>query len=99
MKPFIPKQHGAWAMLIVPFVLGMALSSFTWVHVPLFLGWLFLYLASYPLLMLTKGKKKEFYRKWAITYGALALLFLIIVVIFNWKMIFFWFCYDSFLPY
>ncbi len=23
MKVFIPKQHGAWAMLVIPFVLGM----------------------------------------------------------------------------
>lgn len=24
MKALIPKQHGAWAMLLIPFLLGMA---------------------------------------------------------------------------
>ncbi|EZP78790.1 hypothetical protein H839_02941 [Parageobacillus genomosp. 1] len=46
-KWIVPKQHGAWAMLIVPFLLGAYAGGFTWLHVPLFVGWFFLYLATY----------------------------------------------------
>jgi 4-amino-4-deoxy-L-arabinose transferase-like glycosyltransferase len=59
MKPFIPKQHGTWAMLVIPFVLGAMAGGWSWVHIPLGLGWLFLYLASYPLLMISKKRNKN----------------------------------------
>jgi hypothetical protein len=60
-KWIVPKQHGAWAMLIVPFLLGAYAGGFTWLHVPLFVGWFFLYLATYPLLMAIKSKYKQEY--------------------------------------
>ncbi|ANF38517.1 membrane protein [Bacillus sp. CN2] len=42
MKAMIPKQHGAWAMLLIPFLLGMVKGGPVFWHIPLFLGWLFL---------------------------------------------------------
>lgn len=60
-KWIVPKQHGAWAMLIIPFVLGAYAGGFTWLHLPLFIGWFFLYLATYPLLMAVKSKRKQEY--------------------------------------
>lgn len=78
MKLFLPKQHGAWAMLIVPFWLGVAATSFMWQHIPFFLGWLLLYLATYPALLLFKGKKIPFYTKWTLIYLIPGLLLLII---------------------
>lgn len=78
---FVPKQHGAWAMLIVPFWLGVAASSFQWEHIPFFIGWVLLYLATYPFLMFTKGKDREFYLKWTIIYGSIAIILLIIPLI------------------
>lgn len=76
MKLFLPKQHGAWAMLIIPFWLGVVASGFIWQHIPFFLGWLLLYLATYPMLLLFKGKKVPFYRKWTFIYLLPALLLL-----------------------
>lgn len=76
MKLFLPKQHGAWAMLIIPFWLGVVASSFMWQHIPFFLGWVFLYLATYPLLLLFKKKKQSFYLKWTIIYFIPAILLL-----------------------
>lgn len=76
MKLFLPKQHGAWAMLIIPFWLGVVASGFMWQHIPFFIGWLLLYLATYPMLLLFKGKKVPFYRKWTFIYLIPALLFL-----------------------
>jgi hypothetical protein len=78
MKLFMPKQHGAWAMLIIPFWLGAAASEIIWQHVPFFIGWLLLYLATYPLLLIFKKKKIQFYRKWAMIYMIPAMLFLMV---------------------
>lgn len=94
MKLFLPKQHGAWAMLIIPFWLGVAASGFQWKHIPFFMGWLLLYLATYPMLLLFKGKKISFYRKWTLIYSIPALLFLLIplwarpvIIVFGFAMI------------
>lgn len=76
MKLFLPKQHGAWAMVIIPFWLGVAATEFMWSHIPFFIGWLFLYLATYPMLLLFKRKKMNFYRKWTLIYLVPALILL-----------------------
>lgn len=89
MQLFLPKQHGAWAMLIIPFWLGVAASGFQWQHIPFFFGWLFLYLATYPLLLLFKKKKIPFYTKWAVIYFIPAVLLLLIVLIARPTIIYF----------
>ncbi|CAM3659785.1 YwiC-like family protein [Mesobacillus zeae] len=78
MKLFLPKQHGAWAMLIIPFWLGAAEGGIVWQHIPFFLGWLLLYLAVYPMLLIFKGKKVGFYRRWTLAYLLPALIFLMV---------------------
>jgi hypothetical protein len=77
MKLFLPKQHGAWAMTIIPFWLGVIDGGFLWQHTPFFIGWIFLYLATYPMLLLFKKKKIQFYKKWTIIYMVPALLLLL----------------------
>jgi hypothetical protein len=89
MKLFLPKQHGAWAMLIIPFWLGVVATSLVWQHVPFFFGWILLYLATYPILLLFKKKKIGYYSKWAIIYMVPALLLLSIPIWFQPKIIFF----------
>ncbi|MDQ0227420.1 YwiC-like family protein [Metabacillus niabensis] len=89
MKLLLPKQHGAWAMLIIPFILGSDAGGFSFLHIPLFIGWLSLYLATYPILMYVKGKKKEYYFKWSSIYLGFALVFLVFVLIFKWQMLLF----------
>ncbi|WP_312475497.1 YwiC-like family protein [Neobacillus sp.] len=78
MKFFLPKQHGAWAMLIIPFWLGVTNGGYHWQHIPFFVGWLLLYLATYPLLLLFKKNKIPFYTKWTLIYMIPALLLLLI---------------------
>jgi len=78
MKLVLPKQHGAWAMLIIPFWLGVAAGGFTWEHIPLFLGWVLLYLATYPALLLFKKRKIKQYTKWTFIYAVPGVLFLLI---------------------
>ena len=60
MKLVIPKQHGAWAMLVIPFLLSVILGKPTIYHIPLFIAWFFIYLATYPFLMYIKQNEKVF---------------------------------------
>ncbi|MDY7220741.1 YwiC-like family protein [Halalkalibacterium halodurans] len=80
MNMLIPKQHGAWAMLVIPYVLGMVKGGVVWWHLPLAVGWLFLYLVAYPLTMLVKKRQMDVYKKWAVRYGVVAACFLLPVV-------------------
>jgi hypothetical protein len=89
MKLFLPKQHGAWAMLFIPFWLGVGAHGFLWSHIPFFIGWLLLYLATYPMLLLFKRKKLPFYLKWTMIYLFPALLFLFIPLWTQPKLIYF----------
>lgn len=85
----MPKQHGAWAMLIVPFGLGIAHSGFDWLHIPLAIAWLSLYLATYPFLLALKKKKnaKE-YLKWFYRYAGVAVIAVLPVLITHWKIVY-----------
>ncbi|SDK92035.1 YwiC-like family protein [Streptomyces indicus] len=44
---WLPDQHGAWAMLAVPFAAGTFLGTPRWGHLPLFAAWLLGYMATY----------------------------------------------------
>lgn len=89
MKLFLPKQHGAWAMVIVPFWLGVVEGGFVWQHIPFFLGWVLLYLATYPMLLLFKRKKISFYTGWTIRYLLPAVLLLLFPIMKNRAIIYF----------
>ncbi|WP_053217181.1 YwiC-like family protein [Virgibacillus senegalensis] len=90
MKKLLPKQHGAWAMLIIPFFLEAIAGHFTFWHLPLFLGWLSLYLTTHPFIMVFKKKRNNsLYKRGATIFGGAALLFLIPVLWIEWRLIFF----------
>jgi hypothetical protein len=44
---WLPDQHGAWAMLAVPFLAGVLLATPRWLDVPLFAAWICGYVAVY----------------------------------------------------
>ncbi|MEU5957620.1 YwiC-like family protein [Streptomyces sp. NPDC047525] len=46
---WIPDQHGAWAMLAVPFAAGTFLGDPRWLHLPLFVCWLLAYATAFHL--------------------------------------------------
>lgn len=89
MKLFLPDQHGAWAMLIIPFWIGVVAQGFMWQHIFFFLGWLLLYLATYPMLQLFKKRKMSFHLKWTAIYLIPALLLLLIPLITRPSIIYF----------
>lgn len=78
----IPHEHGGWAMVSVPFLIGMIAGSPRWMHVLLFLAWLLLYLSSYPFLQAVKRKTdKGYWIRWGSIYSAIALICLILPLI------------------
>ncbi|WP_179295378.1 YwiC-like family protein [Bacillus sp. FJAT-45350] len=50
IKWFIPREHGAWAMLIVPLLLGTFISNPSFTHLYFIIGVLSLYFGTGPLL-------------------------------------------------
>lgn len=71
---YIPNQHGAWAMLVVPFLFGMISGGIVLQHALLFVFWLAAYLFSYPFLQWVKTRKLQIYRDPMILYGSIAVL-------------------------
>ncbi|WNS40693.1 YwiC-like family protein [Paenibacillus sp. MMS20-IR301] len=81
MKKYIPNQHGAWAMLVLPFLLGVAASRGQFIHIPLFVCWLLIYLFSFPLLQGVKTRKFSRYAGPLKLYGLLLIPFIVYLVI------------------
>ncbi|CAI8755775.1 MULTISPECIES: YwiC-like family protein [Bacillus] len=89
MKLVVPKQHGAWGMLLIPFILSVILGKPTFYHIPLFIAWLFIYLATYPFLMYMKQTRKKEFLHSAIIYFIIACVFGILSLLYEWKILFF----------
>jgi len=70
-KGYVPNQHGAWAMLIIPFLFGMFAAGPVPLHALLFVGWLLAYLFSYPFLQWVRTGKSEIYKGPVMLYGGL----------------------------
>lgn len=79
---WIPPQHGAWAMLVVPFLLGVMAGGPSWVQLLLLPAWLLAYLASYFALQWVKTRRAaRFVRPLAVYGGALAVLGVVLVAL------------------
>ena len=73
-KAYLPTQHGAWAMLALPFLMGLAAAASPRPqHALLFVCWLLAYLLSYPLLQWIRTRKPERYKHPVLLYGGLLL--------------------------
>jgi hypothetical protein len=86
----IPHEHGGWAMVSIPFMIGMLAGQPQWMHGLLFLAWFGLYLASYPLLQaVKKTSNRGRLIRWGIGYSIFAALFLIPSLMYYPKLVFF----------
>lgn len=81
-RPPLPREHGAWAMLLIPLVVGLTIAGSWGSEGPLFLGaCLALYAARQPLTMLAKGSNDNGASRggrpltWLAVYLVLALAF------------------------
>ncbi|WP_281246643.1 YwiC-like family protein [Buchananella hordeovulneris] len=72
----MPDQHGAWAMLVVPPLLGMLHGGGSWRHLPLFVAWFVGYLAfhAWTLWFKTKAPRRAQYLPPLLTYGTVSAL-------------------------
>ncbi len=87
MKWVVPHEHGAWAMLIVPFVLGMWAAGPELGHLFLFLAWLFFYCGTYSLIQSYKRKRdRARWVRWGVAYGLIGLIFLVYPLIVEPKL-------------
>lgn len=72
---WVPQQHGAWAMLITPFVLGAGLQvrddGWAWHLLPLFGAWLFGYFTFSAASLWVKSRRKPRFLRPMVTYAGL----------------------------
>ncbi|MBG9792092.1 hypothetical protein ABD76_06080 [Paenibacillus dendritiformis] len=69
LRAYIPNQHGAWAMLIIPFAAGMFASKPQAIHAWLGIAWLAAYCGSFAGLQWIKTGRASVYRGPVIVYG------------------------------
>lgn len=67
----MPNQHGAWAMLAAPLLVGVLASGPAWVHVPLTAFWFSSYLAFFATGLWLKSRRRS---RWFPPVRAYALL-------------------------
>ncbi|MBQ0895204.1 YwiC-like family protein [Micromonospora sp. U56] len=69
IRRFMPPQHGAWAMLLLPYVVGVALVGPRWPHLPLLGAWLAGYLLSYYAFQAIKTRRPRRFADQLLAYG------------------------------
>ncbi len=79
-RQFLPPQHGAWAMLLVPYLAGLVVAGFVWVDLPLLGAWLAGYLLSYYVFQAAKSRKVRRYRSQLLLYAVVAVPLAAVVV-------------------
>lgn len=69
-KPVVvPPQHGAWAFLGLPILLGFAASGVTWLTLLLAVGFVVAYPTSYFAIAVLRYPRPQLYRRGLITWG------------------------------
>ncbi len=80
LKPLIPKEHGSWAMWVVPLLIGFIVAPvWNWRSLVLVLAALGFFLLRYPLALLVKTRKRAntgsaYFWQWALVYGGITIL-------------------------
>lgn len=80
VRRFVPPQHGAWAMLLLPYLAGLLTAGLRWPDLPLLGAWLSGYLLSYYLLQALKTRRINRFRQPITLYAPLTAAFAVPVV-------------------
>jgi hypothetical protein len=80
-RGFLPPQHGAWAMLAVPYAAGVLAGGWAWPAGPLAGAWLAGYPLSYYLLQAVKTGRPGRWRAQLIGYAVPVLVLAAVVVV------------------
>lgn len=80
---WVPDQHGAWVMVIVPLLLGIVLTGPRWLDIPLAIAWFCGYFAFFALGLWLKvpAKRKKTYLPALATYALISALASLVVII------------------
>ncbi|WP_414044793.1 YwiC-like family protein [Macrococcus equi] len=90
MKFKKPNQHGAWAMIIMPVLFGMFSSAFNLYQILFFISWFLIFFFIDNLLFYVKQRKKNIgYIKGSLLFFVLAAIFLLPVIIDDYRVILF----------
>ena len=83
-------SEATWCMghACYSFLLSVILGKPTIYHIPLFLAWFFIYLATYPFLTYIKQRRKRVLQV-AIIYFLIAFLFGMISLLYEWRILLF----------
>ena len=65
---WVPNQHGAWAMLAGPLLVGVVAGGAAWVHLPLTLLWFLGYFAFFAAGLWLKSRRKPRFRPPVVVY-------------------------------
>lgn len=80
---WVPDQHGAWAMLAVPLLVGVVLGGPTWTHLPLAVTWFAGYFAFFAAGLWFKSRFKAKYvpplRTYALIAGVIGVVTLVLL--------------------
>jgi len=79
--PLVPPQHGAWAFLALPVLLGLTQTSPGWVHVPFVVAWVAAYPASWAAASLVRARRGKRFRRPLAFWSAVALPHALILVV------------------
>ncbi|MGR6318363.1 YwiC-like family protein [Micromonospora soli] len=78
---WLPPQHGAWAMLLLPYAAAVWVAGPRWSHLPLLGAWLAGYLFSYYAMLAVKTGRPARVRPQLLVYGGTAALLVAPVVV------------------
>ena len=81
VRTWLPNQHGAWAMLITPVIVGGLFGGFTMWHVGLLFAWLSAYCLNFFTGLVVKSRRPHRYVRQLSVYALLTLLFAVPLVV------------------
>nr|WP_236642647.1 YwiC-like family protein [Actinoplanes utahensis] len=83
VRRFVPPQHGAWAMLLLPYLAGLLVSGPRRLDLPLLGAWLAGYLLSYYVFQAVKTRRFTRFRAQIQLYGPItvALAFPVVMAV------------------
>ena len=85
---WLPKQYGAWAMLLAPSVAGGLMAGFKWPNWLLLAAWVVAYLSFTATRGALGRRQRRFHAVAAVTYGVFAVAAIAVLLV--WRLALVW---------